>query len=420
MASSSRSKSFAETFGKETKMLRARFHKLDEYRMTYTGIGMAIGLVIGVLVSQYIWKTSAEPTQVQKVAEAPAPVAIASIPTTIAPACEDRRYTVVEGNSLWRIAEKEWGNGNLYPYLFAANRNMVKHQDLIYPGQVLVIPCQSDVPVPVNVLTSKVSVLEQTLAEILPVSVPTTDVVVNVGTSEVAMQESQAIPVENVVETPRAEDSQTDTMQVELSVPSSTTVTRTPNSVKVMKPGLYEVTVSSDAINGAFPGLFPTLINISVDEDGRFESKRTVTSVEKTDGGDWRLGVHLNDSLPVNDFSSVVFDLGGGNDPVMVGSLLLSQGNLIEKPKKIKSLDKKRYFNLLQNFPQRPGLASRVFQPVLTIGVPTTLGVLRVLAGDPMGGVVMVAPLVNAFVQHKLDKAQQEVVAAGLTLASNK
>ena len=209
-------------------------------------------------------------------------------------------------------------------------------------------------------------------------------------------------------------------MQVELSVPSSTTVTRTPNSVKVMKPGLYEVTVSSDAINGAFPGLFPTLINISVDEDGRFESKRTVTSVEKTDGGDWRLGVHLNDSLPVNDFSSVVFDLGGGNDPVMVGSLLLSQGNLIEKPKKIKSLDKKRYFNLLQNFPQRPGLASRVFQPVLTIGVPTTLGVLRVLAGDPMGGVVMVAPLVNAFVQHKLDKAQQEVVAAGLTLASNK
>lgn len=51
-------------------------------------------------------------------------------------------YTVVKGDTLWKIAENHYGKGQgaKYERIFEANRPMLTHPDKIYPGQVLRIP----------------------------------------------------------------------------------------------------------------------------------------------------------------------------------------------------------------------------------------------------------------------------------------
>jgi nucleoid-associated protein YgaU len=49
-------------------------------------------------------------------------------------------YTVKKGDYLSKIAKEVYGNGGKYPVIFEANKPMLKDADLIYPGQVLVIP----------------------------------------------------------------------------------------------------------------------------------------------------------------------------------------------------------------------------------------------------------------------------------------
>ncbi|TES91821.1 MAG: peptidoglycan-binding protein LysM [Candidatus Cloacimonadota bacterium] len=49
-------------------------------------------------------------------------------------------YTVKSGDSLWKIAQEFYGNGNKYQEIFEANKEVIKNPDLIYPGQTLRIP----------------------------------------------------------------------------------------------------------------------------------------------------------------------------------------------------------------------------------------------------------------------------------------
>lgn len=49
-------------------------------------------------------------------------------------------YTVVSGDSLWKIASKHYGDGNKWQALFEANREVIKDPDLIYPGQQIRVP----------------------------------------------------------------------------------------------------------------------------------------------------------------------------------------------------------------------------------------------------------------------------------------
>ncbi|WP_346899998.1 peptidoglycan-binding protein LysM [uncultured Roseibium sp.] len=49
-------------------------------------------------------------------------------------------HTVEKGDTLWKVAEKAYGNGAKYQAIFEANKPMLSDPDKIYPGQVLRIP----------------------------------------------------------------------------------------------------------------------------------------------------------------------------------------------------------------------------------------------------------------------------------------
>ena len=50
------------------------------------------------------------------------------------------RVIVQPGNSLWRIARRTYGQGVLYTVIYQANGSQIRDPDLIYPGQIFVLP----------------------------------------------------------------------------------------------------------------------------------------------------------------------------------------------------------------------------------------------------------------------------------------
>ena len=77
-------------------------------------------------------------------ADAPEPV---TIPRTEAPPAEapvhrvaGAVYVVVEGDSLWKIAKRHYGDGERWRKIYEANRDLIKDPDRIFPGQQLRIP----------------------------------------------------------------------------------------------------------------------------------------------------------------------------------------------------------------------------------------------------------------------------------------
>lgn len=61
-------------------------------------------------------------------------------PVVTPPPPEKQYYTVKKGDYLSKIAKEVYGNANKYNIIFEANKPMLKDPNLIYPGQVLVIP----------------------------------------------------------------------------------------------------------------------------------------------------------------------------------------------------------------------------------------------------------------------------------------
>ena len=49
-------------------------------------------------------------------------------------------YEVISGDSLSKIAKREYGNANEWKRIYEANRDLLKDPDKIYPGQKLKIP----------------------------------------------------------------------------------------------------------------------------------------------------------------------------------------------------------------------------------------------------------------------------------------
>jgi nucleoid-associated protein YgaU len=68
---------------------------------------------------------------------APAPAPSAPPAET---AATKRTYTVVSGDSLSKIAKREYGDAQQWRKIYDANRDQISNPDLIHPGQVLNIP----------------------------------------------------------------------------------------------------------------------------------------------------------------------------------------------------------------------------------------------------------------------------------------
>ena len=49
-------------------------------------------------------------------------------------------YVVVSGDSLSKIAKREYGDAAKWHAIYEANRDTIKDPDLIHPGQVLTLP----------------------------------------------------------------------------------------------------------------------------------------------------------------------------------------------------------------------------------------------------------------------------------------
>jgi LysM repeat protein len=66
--------------------------------------------------------------------------------TTASPAGErrGREYVVQRGDTLWDIAEREYGDPQLWPVVFEAPDNDIADPDLLHPGQTLVLPPASE------------------------------------------------------------------------------------------------------------------------------------------------------------------------------------------------------------------------------------------------------------------------------------
>ena len=71
------------------------------------------------------------------------PAAPAATATAAAPAEPEPQYYLIEkGDTLWAIARKFLGNGNRYPEIFEANREVIIDPDKIFPGQKIIIPAK--------------------------------------------------------------------------------------------------------------------------------------------------------------------------------------------------------------------------------------------------------------------------------------
>jgi len=51
-----------------------------------------------------------------------------------------RIYTVVKGDSLSKIAKREYGDANKWRTIYEANSDLIKDPDVIHAGQLLCLP----------------------------------------------------------------------------------------------------------------------------------------------------------------------------------------------------------------------------------------------------------------------------------------
>jgi len=50
--------------------------------------------------------------------------------------------TVSRGDSLWRLSQASYGAGVRYAIIYKANREQIRNPNMIYPGQVFVVPAK--------------------------------------------------------------------------------------------------------------------------------------------------------------------------------------------------------------------------------------------------------------------------------------
>ncbi|MDB5567192.1 MAG: peptidoglycan-binding protein [Tardiphaga sp.] len=103
------------------------------YRVRLDEIGANSGAVHArAEVPFNIPETAAAPSTVRIDEGSPSTVVVPKIVTT----------TVSRGDSLWRLSRDTYGAGTRYAVIYKANREQIRNPNLIYPGQIFVLPTQ--------------------------------------------------------------------------------------------------------------------------------------------------------------------------------------------------------------------------------------------------------------------------------------
>ena len=55
-------------------------------------------------------------------------------------ALREGKVVIQPGNNLWNIARRLYGSGFSYTVIYEANKDQIRNPDLIYPGQVFMMP----------------------------------------------------------------------------------------------------------------------------------------------------------------------------------------------------------------------------------------------------------------------------------------
>ncbi|WP_284246784.1 LysM peptidoglycan-binding domain-containing protein, partial [Methylobacterium haplocladii] len=50
---------------------------------------------------------------------------------------------ITRGDNLWQISRRSYGDGKRYTVIYDANRDQIRDPNLIYPGQIFVMPKES-------------------------------------------------------------------------------------------------------------------------------------------------------------------------------------------------------------------------------------------------------------------------------------
>lgn len=85
-------------------------------------------------------KPKADFSNVRSSSSSSAPAPAPTSPSAAEPTASKRTYTVVSGDSLSKIAKREYGDAQQWRKIYDANRDQISNPDLIHPGQVLNIP----------------------------------------------------------------------------------------------------------------------------------------------------------------------------------------------------------------------------------------------------------------------------------------
>ena len=103
-------------------------------------VGFDVPLLGAASPAASVAPTPGVPAMAQQTASnAPmSPIAASSANDAVVPGVDTT--TVVRGDSLWRISRKLLGHGMRYTLIYEANATQIRNPDLIYPGQVFVVP----------------------------------------------------------------------------------------------------------------------------------------------------------------------------------------------------------------------------------------------------------------------------------------
>lgn len=85
-------------------------------------------------------KKKADFSNVRSGSSSTAPAPMPGAPAPGAAAGTQRTYTVQAGDSLSKIAKREYGDASQWKKIHEANKDLIKNPDLIHPGQTLKLP----------------------------------------------------------------------------------------------------------------------------------------------------------------------------------------------------------------------------------------------------------------------------------------